>query len=65
MAEHHGYDELLESRVKQLQEIDERIAGIQWKFRSHDQDWLAKELQELRYDLETMVRAAKAESDAF
>lgn len=69
MAERIGYDELLESRVKQLQEIDDVVAAIRRYCAIDPSSVVAKgvihRLDGLREDLAEMIRVAKAESAAF
>jgi predicted nucleic acid-binding OB-fold protein len=56
-------DELLDSRVKQLKEIDDRLHRIQKRISSSDFPWGA--IESLRYDIADMIRVAEEEYAAF
>lgn len=62
-AEKIGYDHILDQRVKQLREIDERLEVI------HDcdriDDGVRFALRLLRDGIARMIRAAQEEYDAF
>jgi len=66
MPERIGYDELLSARVRQLQQIDERLAAM-LRTPNGLWDWESTKtaLHRLRRDIGDMIRVAKAESDAF
>lgn len=58
-------DELLQARVKQLKEIDERLQTI-LRRGIHDSPWkIIESLRDLRVEITDMIRVAEAEHDAF
>jgi hypothetical protein len=66
MNERIGYDELLESRVRQLREIDERLEAIEKECRNGgDQHTAWKLSHQLRVEISVMIARAEAESEAF
>ena len=66
MPEPIGYDSLLESRVRQLREIDERLGAL-LRTPNGLWDWESTKLgiERLRRDIAYMILAAEAESAAF
>lgn len=60
--EGRGVDELLMSHVKQLKEIEERLAGIATKSVLYS---VTIDVRQLRRDVQDMVRAAEKEHEEF
>ena len=57
-------DELLQARVKQLREIDDRLDRIDMKG-DYDGGKTFKAIQDLRNDITMMIQQAEAEHAAF
>ncbi len=60
-----GYDELLESRVKQLKKIDEKLEDIQNEIDGAYPQMASASIRSLRLDMLSMILEAEGESNAF
>lgn len=59
-------DELLNARVEQLREIDDRLEAMQrWLVSNPDASWMKTQIRQLRREVARMIQIAEAEHAAF